>query len=131
FQLLGTRSLIPPHSPASMSRVFCAALGSALEIGGPSRFRRIRIKITTTKKFTTLMTEWPMFGAAITFPFHASGALGQCAVLRGHHSRPRRARPGEPGRGRSHLHTKSSPQHIYQVRTRPHAWRGCAPDRCE
>ena len=68
--------MIPVHNPASMSRAFCAALGIASEIGGPSRFKRMRIKITTTKKFTTLMTEWPMFGAAITLPFHASGAIG-------------------------------------------------------
>jgi hypothetical protein len=58
---------MPFHNPASMSRTFCAALGIAFEIGWPNKFNRISIKITSTKKFTILMTEWPMFGAAITF----------------------------------------------------------------
>ena len=58
---------MPFHNAASMSRTFCAALGIAFEIGWPNRFKRMRIKITTTKTFTILMTEWPMLGAAITF----------------------------------------------------------------
>ena len=67
-----------------MSRVFCAALGIAFEIGRPSRFNRIRIKITTTKVFTILMTEWPIFDAASTSSCHASGASRQYAVPGGH-----------------------------------------------
>jgi hypothetical protein len=60
--------LMPVHNSASTSRTFCAAFGIAFAIGWPNKFKRIRIRITITKTFTILMTEWPMFGAAITFP---------------------------------------------------------------
>ena len=60
---------MPFHNSARMSRTFCAALGIAFEIGWPNKFKRMRIKITTTKTFTILMTEWPIFWCCHDFPF--------------------------------------------------------------
>jgi len=33
------------------------ACGAEFAMNGPTKFKRMMIKITTTKKFTTLMTE--------------------------------------------------------------------------
>jgi hypothetical protein len=55
--IVGDKIINAVHGAASMSRTFCPALGIAFEIGLPNKFKRLRIKITTTKTFTILMTE--------------------------------------------------------------------------
>lgn len=104
FARLEVMFLSPCTNPLIIALTFCPAFGIALAIGREKRFKRRRATSTTTKKFTTLMIELPRFGAAMTFPFHANGAIGQGAVLRG----PTwRSRLGKLRQGRSHFCTQS------------------------